>query len=128
MNPAPKQPALLLFAHGSSDPGWATPIERLVEKVSQRCPKRIVRLAYLERMQPDFDSAVDALQRTGVHHIDIAPIFIALGGHLRKDLPALIDAASARTGMSFTVAPALGEVDSLLDAIADWLAERVDPN
>ncbi len=115
--------ALLLFAHGSSDPGWAAPFRRLKAAVQARQPERVVELAFLERMTPSFNECVDALHQQGIREVMVAPIFLALGGHLRKDLPALVTAARDRTGMRFRVLPALGEIDALIDAIADWAAE-----
>lgn len=119
--------ALLLFAHGSSDPGWAAPFVKLKSMIEARDPTRMVALAYLERMSPSFDSAVDELRERGATAITIAPIFLALGGHMRKDLPSLIEATAQRTGVVFDVLPALGEADALLEAIAGWVlvaAER----
>ena len=112
--------ALLLCAHGSSDPGWAEPFIKLQSRMRQRDPGRIVELAYLERMRPTFDEAVAALHAQGIRQITVAPIFLALGGHMRKDLPRLIGDAHSRTGIDFRVLPALGEVDTLIDAIATW--------
>jgi sirohydrochlorin cobaltochelatase len=113
--------ALLLFAHGSSDPGWAEPFLKLRTLIRARDPDQIVELAFLERMQPSLDDTVDALHARGIRQITIAPIFLALGGHMRKDLPKLISDAQQRTGIAFRTLPALGEVDVLLEAIAEWV-------
>lgn len=113
--------ALLLFAHGSSDPGWAEPFIKLKAAVQAKAPGRKVELAFLERMQPTFDDAVAALQKQGVQQITVAPIFLAIGGHMRKDLPALVSAAQQRTGIEFRVLPALGELDPLIEFIAEWV-------
>lgn len=113
--------ALILFAHGSSDPGWAGPFIKLKAAVQAREPGRKVELAFLERMQPTFDDAVAALQKQGVQQITVAPIFLAIGGHMRKDLPALVSAAQQRTGIEFRVLPALGELDPLIEFIAEWV-------
>jgi sirohydrochlorin cobaltochelatase len=121
MNNAAQRHALLLFAHGSSDPGWADPFLKLQSNIQQRDPTQIVRLAFLERMQPSFDDAVDALHAGGIKQVTVAPIFLALGGHMKKDLPELIVAAKARTGIEFRVLPALGEVDELIDSMANWV-------
>jgi sirohydrochlorin cobaltochelatase len=116
--------ALLLFAHGSSDPVWAEPFQKLQSIVRRREPEKIVELAFLERMQPAFDEAVDALHARGVRQITVAPIFLAMGGHMRKDLPKLLSDAEARTGITFSTLPALGEVDTLLEAIGDWALSK----
>lgn len=121
MTTSTEKSALLLFAHGSSDPGWAAPFVKLKVAIQAREPDKIVALAFLERMEPSFDDAVTALQKQGVEHITIAPIFLAIGGHMRNDLPKLIEETQARTGISFRVLPALGEADVLIAAIADWV-------
>lgn len=121
MQPDTNNTALLLFAHGSADSGWATPFMNLLMAMRARRPGKIVELAYLERMHPDFDEAVDALHARGVRHVTVAPIFLAIGGHMKKDLPVLIESASKRTSIEFHVLPALGEVDSLIDSIANWV-------
>ena len=113
--------ALLLFAHGSSDPGWAAPFIKLKAAIQSREPGRIVELAFLERMQPSFDAAVAILQKQDVVEITIAPIFLATGGHMRKDLPALIETTHQRTGITFRVLPVLGESDSMIEFIATWV-------
>ena len=114
--------ALILFAHGSSDPGWAGPFIKLKAAVRAKEPGRKVELAFLERMQPSFEETVTALHAQGVRHITVAPIFLAIGGHMRKDLPKLIEETQSRTGIEFRILPALGEVESLITAIADWVA------
>lgn len=113
--------ALLLFAHGSSDPGWAQPFVKLKAAIQARAPARRVELAFLERMQPSFDEAVIALQAEGVTQITVAPIFLAIGGHMRNDLPKMIAETRERTGIKFRVLPALGESEVLIHAIADWV-------
>ena len=121
MNKPVATSALLLFAHGSSDPRWAEPFYKLKAAILARDPDRIVEVAFLERIEPSFESAADALQARGIRHVTVAPLFLAIGGHMRKDLPKLIDAAQQRTSIEFRVLPALGEVDSLLDATATWV-------
>ena len=115
--------ALLLFAHGSSDPGWAAPFVKLKTAIQAHDASRIVELAFLERMQPSFDAAVAILQKQGVVEITVAPIFLATGGHMRKDLPALIETTHQRTGITFRVLPVLGESDSMIEFIATWVLD-----
>ena len=126
MNTRTRKTALLLFAHGSSDPGWAEPFKKLMAAVQTREPDRLVELAFLERMSPSFEDTVAKLHQRGVTEITVAPIFLAIGGHMRKDLPKLIEDTQRDTGIEFRVLPALGEVDVLLSAIADWVTKAAD--
>ena len=44
---------IVLFAHGSRDPGWARPFEAIRARISATRPEYPVAVAYLERMEPD---------------------------------------------------------------------------
>ncbi len=118
-NPEVSRSGLILFAHGARDPRWAEPFERLRTKVEARQPDVAVALAYLERMAPDLAGAVNDLVARGCASLVIVPVFLGQGGHVRDDLSALVaSAAAAHPSVAFDVAIALGEDDSVLDALA----------
>lgn len=117
------QPALILFAHGARDPRWAAPFEAVAERVRQARPDAPVRLAFLELMTPSLGEAIDELAALGCRSIDVLPLFLGTGGHLRRDLPALIETARARhPGLVLTLHAAAGEQARLIDAMADLAA------
>jgi len=117
--------ALVLFAHGARAASWALPFERLRELVSAGHDGP-VRLAYLELMQPDLPTVVDGLAAEGITRIDLFPIFLAVGSHLREDLPVLVDEAKARhPALAFTVHAALGESETMLRHIAGGIAQAL---
>ena len=116
---------LLLFCHGSPDPQWAEPFIALQDIVAVKAPGMAVVLAYLAPAQPDFESVVAQLAEAGVMDVVVAPVFFARGSHVKKDLPQLVAAASARHGMTFQVLPTIGEVEFLLEAIAGWVVQSV---
>jgi sirohydrochlorin cobaltochelatase len=120
------QPALVLFAHGARDPRWAEPFERIQAAVRARRDGAVVELAFLEIMQPALADAVATLVAAGHRRITIAPLFMAQGGHLREDLPKLLETIRAsHAGVDFTVLPAVGDVEPILNAIADWLVSAL---
>ena len=111
--------ALILFAHGSRDPRWGEPFERLLAKVKNLRPNADVRLAYLELMAPDLASAVSELVACGCAEIRVVPVFLGQGGHVREDLPVLLRGLQQRyPEIILTQAPAVGDDDDVLDAIA----------
>jgi sirohydrochlorin cobaltochelatase len=111
--------ALVLFAHGARDPRWAAPFEAIAAAVRERAPGLDVRLAYLELMAPDLAAAADALAAEGVTHIDVLPLFLGSGGHLRRDLPPLVDAIAARhPRLAIRLHGAAGEAPAVIDALA----------
>lgn len=114
--------ALVLFAHGARDPDWAVPFQKIREIVSARRPDLAVELAFLELMQPSLPDAVGKLAAQGCRSITIAPLFMAQGAHLKRDLPALVAALGKRhPDVALSLLPAAGEADSVLRAIGDWL-------
>jgi sirohydrochlorin cobaltochelatase len=117
--------ALILFAHGSRDPAWRAPFDRLAERVRRRRPETMVLTAFLEHTLPSLTDAVEHAAAGGAVRIRVAPIFLGVGGHLRNDLPRLIEAARARhPAVKLELTASLGESEDVLDAAADWLARR----
>ncbi len=118
--------ALVLFAHGARDPEWAAPLHRIRERIAARRPALRVEVAFLEFMRPPLAESVLALAGAGHNRILIAPLFLAPGGHLKRDVPELIEQAQTRfPGVAIELLPPLGEIDAVLDETANWLAGKV---
>ncbi len=110
---------LILFAHGARDPRWAAPFEAVAARVRAEQPAAAVRLAYLEFMAPTLPEAGAELAAAGCSAVAVLPLFLGAGGHVRKDLPVLMDGLrSAHPGVAFTLHPAVGEIDSVVAAMA----------
>lgn len=111
--------SLILFAHGARDPEWAAPLARLREAVLAREPALDVRLAFLEFMQPALAEAIDACVAHGASAIVVLPVFLAQGGHVKRELPDLLDAARRRhPAVAIELRPAVGEAAAVIDAMA----------
>ena len=117
---------LILIAHGARDARWAEPFQRLRERVAQASPQTRVALAYLEFMSPDLDTAATALCDAGCQAIVLVPVFLGQGGHVRNDLPQLLqDAAVRHPECKFRLAGAAGEDDAVLDAIGAYCLRQL---
>ena len=113
--------ALVLFAHGARDPRWAEPFQKLEQRLRVLAPDLEIRLCYLELMQPDLGAAIDELVALGVQSIEIVPVFLGQGGHVRRDLPGLVAAVQARhPQVPISCSPPAGEDDAVLDALARY--------
>jgi len=113
--------ALVLFAHGARAAGWAAPFERLRELTAARLPDCDVSLAFLELMTPSLPDAVAELAGRGIGHLTIVPVFLGMGGHLQRDLPAIVDRLRAdHPGLVITVAGPVGEAPGVLAAMANY--------
>jgi len=120
------QTGLVLFAHGARDPEWAEPFRAIAARVAAGRKDLTVKLAFLEMQPPSLADAITELAAAGHGTIHIAPLFMAQGGHLKKDVPLLLDGIRERhPGLILTLLPAIGDVPGLRDAIADWLTGAV---
>ena len=120
LSPTAPLPGLLLFAHGARDPRWARPFEAIAARVAQRQPGLPTVLAFLELMTPSLLDAGHQLVAAGCTRVDVVPLFLGAGGHVRKDLPALLATlAEAHPGVSWQLRGAIGEVESVIAAMAD---------
>ena len=114
---------LILFAHGARDPRWAAPFEAVAEHVRAQRPGVPVRLAFLELMSPGLAEAGAQLVAAGCTHITVLPLFLGAGGHVRKDLPLLVDQLrGAHPGTVFVLQAPIGEDPRIIGAIADAAA------
>ena len=119
-----KTSALVLFAHGARDAQWSEPFRAIRREVATRRTDLTVELAFLELMQPALGDCVAQLVRNGHTRITVAPLFLAQGGHLKKDLPRLLkDLGTRHPAADITVLAPIGEVTELLNAISEWLVK-----
>ncbi|CAG2149451.1 Sirohydrochlorin cobaltochelatase [compost metagenome] len=117
---------LVLFAHGARDARWREPFDRLQAKLTAVLPDTAVRLAFLELMEPSLPVALGELASASVEEVTVVPVFFGQGGHIRRDLPALIDQCRAQyPAMRIGCAAAVGEAESVLDAIAAYCVGAV---
>ncbi len=120
MSPAPGS-AIVLFAHGARDPAWAEPFRRIVERLHSNHPETHVELAFLEMMRPSLADAMAGLAAGGFAHVTVVPLFLAQGGHLKEDLPRLLDDIRGHyPSLRIGVAQAIGDSEELTNAIAEW--------
>ncbi|MET0518213.1 MAG: CbiX/SirB N-terminal domain-containing protein [Burkholderiaceae bacterium] len=110
---------LLLFAHGARDAAWAAPFEEVARRIAAARPGLPLRLAYLEFMAPTIAEAAHALADAGCTRVHIVPMFLGTGGHVRRDIPPLIEQLRARygSGVDWRLQAPLGEQEAVLQAM-----------
>jgi sirohydrochlorin cobaltochelatase len=111
---------LILFAHGARDARWALPFEALAERIRLLRPRLQLRLAYLELMAPSLHEAGAQLCAAGCSSVEVLPLFLGTGGHLRKDLPPMLQRLrSEYPSVRWTLHAAVGEHEAVMQAMAD---------
>ena len=112
--------AVLLFAHGAREPEWARPFEQVRDELRSEGVR--VELAYLEIMTPSLEDAARLLAAEGYRSVTIVPLFLAQGGHVKRQLPEIVARLRERHPKTeFRATPALGDDPGIVAAIAAWV-------
>jgi sirohydrochlorin cobaltochelatase len=111
---------IVLIAHGSRDPEWSRPFERIAASLAEKLPAVSVGLAFLEN-GPSLEETATALVAKGVGSIRVIPLFLGPGGHVKDDLPRLV-AAIAKPGVRLHLEQSIGEQPQVIEAIANAIS------
>lgn len=110
---------LLLFAHGARDPAWSGPFEAVAARCREARPAQPVALAFLDFMAPRLPEAGAQLAAAGCTAVDVLPLFLGAGGHVRKDVPVLMAQLQAgHPEVRWVLHPAAGQADAVIEAMA----------
>lgn len=111
--------ALILFAHGARDPEWANPMRRVQAAIRLRMTNVPVELAFLEFMAPTLPDCAAELIAQGADKVVVMPMFVARGGHLKKETPEMIEKLrSTFPNVEFSLGNAIGEHELVVQAMA----------
>jgi sirohydrochlorin ferrochelatase len=121
-----KQPAYIVFAHGSSVESANQAVRDVGKKAAQLGAWRTFAVAFLEGGKPSLADAVEELAARGESRFIIVPYFLTTGLHLQRDLPRLIEQIRTKHhGIEIEVTPPLDGHPAMAAALVD-LAKRVD--
>lgn len=110
---------LILFAHGARDAAWAEPLQATTRMTQARLPEWAVALAFLEFLAPGLPDCGAAMVAKGCTEIDVVPLFLGAGGHVRRDLPRLVAELQDRfPTVTWRLRHAVGESPLLMEAMA----------
>jgi sirohydrochlorin cobaltochelatase len=113
------QTALILFAHGARFPEWASTLNRVCDAVRTQMSGSRVEPAFLEFMAPTLKECATKLVAEGFQRLVVVPMFLAQGGHLKEDLPKLLDELRHEyPRITFELSGPIGEAESVVQAMA----------
>lgn len=115
---------ILLLAHGSSDPRWCQTFETLAGPTLDMLPQ--ARVAYMELAEPSLEAEVEKAAAEGITDIRVVPLFLAAGRHLRKDVPAMLEAYRQRLGVTIELLPPIGEDPRLGEALKAIVTDSLE--
>ncbi|MDR0674471.1 MAG: CbiX/SirB N-terminal domain-containing protein [Zoogloeaceae bacterium] len=116
----PTNRVLALLGHGARDPAWADALLAVRAKIHARDPACRVELAFLEHLPPTLETLLAALKdEGGIAHVLVLPMFIASGGHLKRDLPTRIARLQAQfPQIQIELTAAIGLSDTVQEAMS----------
>jgi sirohydrochlorin cobaltochelatase len=118
---------LLMLAHGARDAAWATPFEAVAAQVRAASPGTPVRLCFLEFMPPTLVQGGAELAAAGCTRVQVLPLFLGAGGHVRKDVPGLMEQLRQQhPQVQWQLNPAVGEAPALVAAMATVALNTLD--
>jgi sirohydrochlorin cobaltochelatase len=112
---------LLLIAHGARDPAWAGPFQTVAKQLEVSRPELKVQLSFLEFMSPGVEDGAHLVAAQGCQVIHVVPMFLGASGHVRRDIPPLIEKLEQHygPGIRWVQHSALGEHPGVIQAMTD---------
>jgi sirohydrochlorin ferrochelatase len=81
---------LLLVGHGSSLPYNKQLVEDTARMISRKDPGYIVKSAFMNMNRPTITEALEEFRKEDVDAVIVAPLFLARGVHINKDIPGVL--------------------------------------
>ncbi len=101
---------LILIAHGSRNPNWLVPFQKLTDDLKKDEGGDRVHLCFMEFASPSLQEMAEQLHRQGITHARLLPLFLASGSHLAEDVPAALKELKAQfPSLQIELLPPIGE-------------------
>ena len=110
---------VMLCGHGSRDPDACREFGNVVGAVARRLPHLPVEHGYLEFARPIIRDGLERLRRRGVRRVLAAPGMLFAAGHVKNDVPSVLNLWARETGVELLMARDLGIDAKLLQASRD---------
>lgn len=89
-------PAVLLIGHGTRRAAGVAEFHRLAEQIREALPNRTCLAGFLELVEPDVPTALEQLRQQGFRRIIALPALLLAAGHIKNDIPAILNAFQAQ--------------------------------
>ena len=89
---------VIVCGHGSRDADAVTEFKVLADRVQQRLPDTSVEYGFLEFARPVIRDGLDALRARGVRDILAVPGMLFAAGHMKNDIPSVLNDYQAANG------------------------------
>jgi sirohydrochlorin cobaltochelatase len=116
---------VMVCGHGSRDVGAVAQFNGLVAALASRLPDVPVESGFLEFAHPIIREGLDRLRAQGVEHILAVPGMLFAAGHVKNDVPSVLNQYAAAHGVRIDFGRDLGIDPKLLRAAGDRISEAI---
>ena len=117
---------VMICGHGSRDDEACAEFARVVHLLEHALPEYPVAMGYLEFARPIIRDGLDSLRARGVDRILAVPGMLFAAGHVKNDVPSVLNAYAAEHGVRIEMGRDLGIDAKLLAASLDRIAAALD--
>ena len=117
---------VMICGHGSRDDEACVEFARVVHLLEHALPEYPVAMGYLEFARPIIRDGLDSLRARGVDRILAVPGMLFAAGHVKNDVPSVLNAYAAEHGVRIKMGRDLGIDAKLLAASRDRIAAALD--
>jgi sirohydrochlorin cobaltochelatase len=110
---------VMICGHGSRDAAACDEFRRVVDGIAAKLPEWPVAMGYLEFARPIIREGLDALRARGVNRVLAVPGMLFAAGHVKNDVPSVLNAYAAEHGLTVEMGRDLGIDAKLLQAARD---------
>ncbi len=119
-------PAIMICGHGSRDAGAVSEFNQLAVRISERLSDHSVESGFLEFATPVITEGLDKLRDNGAKKIVCLPGMLFAAGHVKNDLPSVVNTYAAENpDLDMLYAADLGIDARLLDAAKQRVEEAL---
>lgn len=117
---------VMICGHGSRDDDACAEFARVVHLIEHALPEYPVAMGYLEFARPIIRDGLDRLRALGVERILAVPGMLFAAGHVKNDVPSVLNAYAAEHGVRIEMGRDLGIDAKLLAAARDRIAAALE--
>ena len=118
---------VMVCGHGSRDLDAVGGVPSSGRGLARRLPEHPLESGFLEFARPILREGLDRLRGRGVDHVLAVPGMLFAAGHVKNDVPSVLNAYVAQHGMRIEFGRDLGIEPKLLAAARDRIERRSPP-
>ncbi len=119
---------LIMLAHGSKDPCWRVPLDRIGDRAQRNFGRDSVRVAYLRFISPSLPEVIEDLLSRRVHQFRVLPLFLSHEERVTDEVPELLQSLCHKyAAVEIELLPAINEDPSFQRLIWQIMSEHVMP-